>query len=318
MWLDAVCRQLCTGMMCHVVTNPGGTDQQLWCGESTYSCLLSCTVHCFSCLSPNPRGAGWWLQHGESTELCTLNCFSCLRVDNYDMVNQQTCLSACTVHCFSCLRVDNYDMVNQQTCLSACTVHCFSCLRVDNYDMVNQQTCLSACTVHCSAVWELTIMTWWINRPVYQPVLCTVSAVWAQTPGGAGSQLRRGVWAHEEELSPCGRGRQTHRPSGAWGPWWRLPARCRRSHGQRWVECAAAGSPRVPAPVEIRILLENMSLPKAGEVGVLQERELSFPCLDKAPMLGLIVNHVGPSERDSIKKLKFFEVISESIQCIQK
>ena len=208
------------------------------------TCLSPCTVHRFSCLSPNPRGTGWWLRHGESTELCTVHCFSCSWVDSYGVVNQ-----------LYCAPFQLFEPKPQGEL-------------VDDYDMVNQQSCV-LCTV--SAVCGLTVMMWWINRPVYHPVLCTVSAVWAQTPGGAGSQLRRGMRAHEEELSPCRRGRQTHCPSGAWRPRWQLPAWCCRSHGQRWVDNATVGSPWVPAPVEIRVLNKNMSLPKADEVGVLQE-----------------------------------------------
>ena len=75
------------------------------------------------------------------------------------------------------------------------------------------------------------------SRAERSPCGCVdaVSAVWAQAPGRGGAQLRGGVRAHEAELSPRGRGRQAHRPAGAWGPGRPLPAGHRRPHGQRWV-----------------------------------------------------------------------------------
>ena len=243
MWFDALCWQLCTGVMCPVETNPGGTGWQLWCGESTD---LFITLYCapFQLFEPKPQGnwlmiTTWWINRAVYCALFQL------------FVGWQLWCGESTVLC-------TVSAVWAQTPGEL----------VDDYDMVNQQSCV-LCTV--SAVRGLTVMMWWINRPVYHPVLCTVSAVWAQTPGGAGSQLRRGMRAHEEELSPCRRGRQTHCPSGAWRPRWQLPAWCCRSHGQRWVDNATVGSPWVPAPVEIRVLNKNMSLPKADEVGVLQE-----------------------------------------------
>ena len=88
-----------------------------------------------------------------------------------------------------------------------------------------------------------TPINWWSDWPitgfimwaVCHPSLSIVSVVWAQTPGRDGSQLWHSAWAHETELSPCGRGGQTHSPVGARGSGWPLPAWRRRSHGQRWV-----------------------------------------------------------------------------------